>query len=54
MGNAFATLKALSRETAARAARIVDALWTATGHPVDRFTTAECSNDFAAAGENTT
>ena len=44
---AFAKLKELLR---AEAARTIDALWTAAGHLLDRFTPDECANYFAHAG----
>jgi transposase len=44
---AFAKLKELLR---AEAARTIDALWTAAGQLLDRFTPDECANYFAHAG----
>ena len=45
--NAFAKLKALLREVAARTR---DALWAAVGAAIDAFTLDECRNYFSAAG----
>jgi transposase len=45
--NAFSKLKALLR---ARAERTIDALWDAVGNLITRFTPAECTNYFIAAG----
>jgi transposase len=45
--NAFAKLKALLRKAAERT---VAGLWNAVGRIVDTFSSAECSNYFAAAG----
>jgi transposase len=44
---AIAKLKALLR---AEAARTIDALWSATGQLLNRFTPDECTNYFAHAG----
>lgn len=44
---AFAKLKALLRKAAPRT---IEALWTAIGDAIDRFTPTECTNFFAAAG----
>ena len=44
---AFAKLKELLR---AEAARTIDALWTAVGQLLDRFTPEECANYFTHAG----
>lgn len=44
---AFAKLKALLRSEAARQ---IDALWSAVGRLLDRFTAAECANYLAHAG----
>ena len=49
--NAFAKLKALLREAAART---VQGLWAAIGRLIDTFTPAECANYFAAAGYDAT
>ena len=49
--NAFAKLKALLRGAAERT---VDALWTTIGSLIDRFTSEECANYFAAAGYDAT
>jgi transposase len=48
---AFAKLKALLRKAQERT---VPGLWTAIGSFVDRFTSAECRNYFAAAGYHAT
>ena len=48
---AFAKLKALLR---AAAERTVDALWDRIGNLLDRFSSHECANYFAAAGYNAT
>ncbi|TAU59269.1 IS630 family transposase [Rhizobium ruizarguesonis] len=45
--NAFSKLKAMLR---ARAERKIDALWDAVGALMPRFTPAECTNYFKAAG----
>jgi transposase len=45
--NAFSKLKALLRTAAART---VEALWSAIGGCLDRFTPSECANYFEAAG----
>ena len=45
--NAFANLKALLRNAAARS---IDELWDVIGRSLDAFTPAECANYFAAAG----
>jgi len=49
--NAFAKLKALLRQAAART---VKGLWAAIGRLVDPFTPQECQNYFAAAGYDAT
>ena len=45
--NAFAKLKALLRQVAARS---LEGLWSASGAAVDAFTPQECATHFAAAG----
>jgi transposase len=45
--NAFAKLKAHLRKAAERT---VEGLWSAIGRIIDKFTPAECTNYFAAAG----
>ena len=45
--NAFAKLKALLRRAAERT---VEGLWSAVGHSLDAFSSAECANYFTAAG----
>lgn len=45
--NAFAKLKAILRKAAARS---VDNLWAAIADALPAFTTAECANNFTAAG----
>jgi transposase len=44
---AFSKFKALMR---AAAARTLDSLWTAAAQAIERYTPAECTNYFAAAG----
>jgi transposase len=49
--NAFSKLKALLR---ARGERTVEALWSAVGEVIEKFTPTECENYFAACGYDPT